>query len=67
MGFISVVGGVFWSCYKYTCFGSGFKKKKAVSLICCNDGVLSALCHFLYPSSGITYNQGLMSACKILV
>lgn len=56
MDFISLVGGVFWSCYKYACFGSGFKKKKAASLICCNDGVLSALCHFLYPSSRITYN-----------
>lgn len=31
-------------------------KKKVVSLICCNDGVLSALCHFPYPYSGITCN-----------
>lgn len=58
MGFMSLGSAVFWSCYKYARFGSGLKKKKrtAVSLICCNDGVLSALCHFLYPCSGITYN-----------
>lgn len=55
MGFISLVGGVFWRCYKYARLGQDFKKK-AVSLICCNDGVLSALCHFLYPCSVITYN-----------
>lgn len=24
-----ITGGVFWSCYKYAQFGSGFKKKKS--------------------------------------
>lgn len=52
-----ITGGVFWSCYKYAQFGSGLKKKKKmVSLICCNDGVLPALCHFPYPCSEITCN-----------
>jgi len=29
--FVSLVGGVFSSCYKYACFGSGFKEKSSLS------------------------------------